>query len=90
MPKKDTASAVVGMLSSVGAQTRKPIESPCASRGTRRASNRHSDRRPAGLGKSAPNPSAGRHRDCADSSAHPAAANFHRTTVAGRVAGSQA
>jgi hypothetical protein len=28
MPKKDTASAVVGMLSSVGAQTRKPLESP--------------------------------------------------------------
>jgi hypothetical protein len=27
MPKKDTASAVVGMLSSVGAQTRKPLES---------------------------------------------------------------
>jgi hypothetical protein len=27
MPKKDTASAVVGMLSSVGAQTRNPLES---------------------------------------------------------------
>lgn len=27
MPKKDTASAVVGMLSSVGAETRKPLAS---------------------------------------------------------------
>jgi hypothetical protein len=28
MPKKDTASAVLGMLSSAGAQTRRPLESP--------------------------------------------------------------
>jgi hypothetical protein len=32
MPKKDTASAVVGMLSSVGAQTRKPLPSPVEER----------------------------------------------------------
>lgn len=28
MPKKDTASAVLGMLSTAGAQTRRPLEDP--------------------------------------------------------------